>query len=250
MLIKAPNRIERRSGRHRLLTTALAESDALHRFARNPDGFMQLYGGDVLKHDKSSTVVSTSFDGHAVVIKRFNNRNLFHPVKRALRRSRAELCFDNALLLDENQIPTPEPLAAVEQRYGPVRGGAWFVTRKIDGVDLIEWFRKEPTPGADHTVVQQVLQLFQFFENHKIAHGDLKATNLFVAREKLFVLDLDSMRRYQSELVHRDRLARDARRFLKNWRKQANISELFVDDLQPLLDAEPPQSQWFRQRLR
>jgi len=250
MLTVAPKPIERRFRRRRLLTTALAETDALHQFAQAPDRFIELYGGDIIKQDRTSTVLSTSFDGQTVVIKRFNRRNIFHPIKRALRRSRAEHCFHNALLLANQRIPTPPPLAAVEERFGPLRGNCWFIAKQIDGNDLLQWFQDVPTPTRDHPIVQQIHRFFLFLSQNRIAHGDLKATNLFVSHDRLFVLDLDGMRRYRTDPVHRDRLARDARRFLKNWREQPEVMKLFAAELQALIDAEPPQSRWIRQRLR
>lgn len=250
MPIARPTPVEKRLGRQRLLTTTLCDSEALEQFARNPDRFIELYGGETIKHDSTSTVSISSLNGQKVVIKRFNSRNFLHPFKRALRQSRAEHCFNNALYLQSLGIATPAPVAAVEQRIGPMRANAWFIANYIEGDNLLDWVHDRDSLDHQHTVVKQVLKFFDEMQTHRFAHGDMKATNMLVAKARLYVLDLDGMRRYQSAVVHQDRLARDGRRFMKNWRDREHLTSLFKPPLQAILDAEPPLSQWLRQRFR
>lgn len=242
--------VEKRFGRQRLLTTAPCESQALASFAHDPDDFIRQHTDATIKRDKTSTVLLSSLDGVKVVVKRYNSRNLLHPVKRALRVSRAEHCFNNALHLQSLGVPTPAPVAAVEQRAGPLRGQTWFIARFVEGENLLDWMNRRESLDPQHRVVEQVLGFFTTMQTHGFAHGDMKATNLLVAKDGLYVLDLDGMRNYRSALAHQDRLARDARRFLKNWRNRPDLTALFTPPLQPVLDAEPQVSRWLRQRLR
>lgn len=250
MPIARPKPVEKTVGRQRLVTTTLCESEALEQFAQNPDRFIEQYGSETIKHDATSTVSISSLNGQKVVVKRFNSRNILHPVKRALRQSRAEHCFNNALYLQSLGIPTPAPIAAVEQRFGPMRGGAWFIANHVEGENLLDWMRERESLESEHTVVKQVLGFFDEMQTHRFAHGDMKATNLLVAKTRVYVLDLDGMRRYQSAVVHQDRLARDGRRFMKNWRDQAHLTALFKPSLQAIVDAEPPLSRSLRHRFR
>jgi len=48
---------------------------------------------NAFKHDKTTTVARIELSGKAMVLKRYNPRNQWHKIKRALRRSRARRCW-------------------------------------------------------------------------------------------------------------------------------------------------------------
>jgi hypothetical protein len=60
---------------------------------------------------------------------------------------------------------------------------------------------------------------------YQVSHGDMKATNFIFHSNKLFVLDLDAMKRYRNRNVYRRAILKDLGRFMKNWRGKRFESE-------------------------
>jgi len=222
--------------RRRLLTHARFHSKALDRFMLDPDAFCDQMGQRWLKQDRTATVGITSFDGIEIVVKRYNARSAFHIVKRALRVSRAEHSWRNAHRLLSLGIPTPRPIAAVEERLGPVRRRAWYLSEYLPGTLLSDWFgsRIDLNEG-DADLLDQIERCFRLMYENRIAHGDTKATNWIIVDGKLHLIDLDAMRQFgrdaTMERLHRKRFDRDIRRFLRNFEDTPAIAREFANRL-------------------
>ncbi len=228
---------EHRSLRRRLLSHVPVATQAVDRFMIDPDRFCQRQGLEILKDDRTSTVGVTSFDGRAVVVKRYNTKGLQHALKRSLRVSRAEHCYRNAHRLLDAGILTPQPIAAVEHCLGPVKLRSWYLCEYLPGMLLSDWFANRTTlDQEDEPVVEQVEQVFSRLKQARIAHGDTKATNWLIHKRRVYLLDLDSTRHYQNESLHTARIARDRRRFLRNFDSASEIHQTFESRLQAILD--------------
>ena len=97
---------------------------------------------------------------------------------RLLVASRARRAFDAARVLQRAGVFTPEPLACIEEG-----DRAFFVARFVDGRALD--VRREGEEAA---------ALLARVHAALVVHGDWKPANLLVAREGIFVLDLDAAR--------------------------------------------------------
>ena len=215
--------------RRRLIYQRYYDSSALQQFLRNPDVFIEAADAKVLKSDAASTVACISFDGRKYVAKRYDTRGLWHACKRAFRLSRAERCWRAALQLARAGIDTPRPVAVVEQRLGPLRGRAYYLTEHVDG-ELGGTYLRRPCPQRD-AIVDAVATTFARLQRHRLSHGDMKATNLIVSSGRLYLLDLDAARAHRTTRGHARAFMRDKRRFLANWNDVPELRDQFEQAL-------------------
>lgn len=192
----------------------------LERLIDDPDGTMEGPGSRILKHDGTTTLSLLSEPPHHWVVKRYNNKNTWHAVRRAVRESRAGRCWRVAPQLRVAGIATPAPVAAVEKRCGPLKGIAYYVMQWVDGVLLAEYLQQCP----DLTVpARAVGTLFQQLYRAGITHGDMKDTNILIHDARPVLLDLDAVRVHQSGASLRRGYQRDRSRFLQNWSDAATF---------------------------
>jgi RIO-like serine/threonine protein kinase len=65
-----------------------------------------------------------------------------------------------------------------------------------------------------------------------IGHGDMKATNFIVDPEnRLWMIDLDSMRLHRNRLVLARRRRQDLERFMRNWKSHPAVADIFNEHL-------------------
>jgi heptose I phosphotransferase len=186
-----------------------------------PDELMK--NAVMLKDGDSTTVVAVTLDGRDWVIKRYNLKNPLYSLSRLLRPSRAWHCWASAFRLAEAGIATPAPLLMLEKRCGLLRRQAWFVSERVVGQDPLRLLEFE---SPDSLRWQQNLalfeQLFSRMRQHRLVHGDMKASNFILqdhgdGKTTLQVLDLDATRIEQNKGRFQKYFTRDLRRFYANW---------------------------------
>lgn len=198
----------------RRFTAALrSKTDALGPLLANPD---QAFAGQLLKDGGSSTVARYSLEDQDLLIKRYNIKGFMHWLKRFWRPSRAWHSWQAAHRLRFLGINTPEPLALVERRFGPLRHKAWLVTEYCAGSDLLALFG-EGNQVPDDLTGRAIKDTFQQLASARIAHGDLKGTNLLISEGRLFLIDLDAMEHYNQDAPWRSAWVRDRERLIRNW---------------------------------
>ena len=109
------------------------DSPALRAFLANLDG--AILGGALLKDGNSCTVAAVESPIGRLAIKRYNIKSPLHRLRRLFRPSRAWRVWRSALLLEFTGIRTPAPVAMIEERFGPLRGRAWYVSRLEEAPD-------------------------------------------------------------------------------------------------------------------
>jgi hypothetical protein len=88
-------------------------------------------------------------EGRALLIKRYNLKNLRHALGRLWRPSRAWHSWREAHRLLFFDIPTPRPLALIEERCGPLRRRAWLICEYCPGPNLLRHLSADSAPPAD-----------------------------------------------------------------------------------------------------
>ncbi len=172
--------------------------------------------GALLKDGGSATVARCGNETLGpLVIKRYNLKNRRHALSRAWRPSRAWHSWREGLRLHFLGIATPQPLALIEQRAGPLRRRAWLVTAYCDGPDLLAHLdpASEPPPAEAAAIVR----LFTTLQRERISHGDLKATNLLWHGGQVMLIDLDAVCRHRTDSAYMRAWRRDRARLLRNW---------------------------------
>lgn len=177
--------------------------------------------GTLLKAGNSQTVWREMLADREVVIKRYNLKSWLYRLKRALVRSRASRAWEAALKLRAYHVNTPEPLAMIEERAGPLRRRAWLITDYQQGQGAGQYFS-----GLEHNEMHQrqldnILDMVQALALNGVVHGDLKATNFILDQEQEqgWLIDLDSMRFPRLRLVQRRGVSGDLKRFGDNWQR-------------------------------
>ena len=112
-------------------------------------------------------------------------------------------------------IATPQALALIENRFGPLRRQAYLVTEYCSGKNLLEHLDCNREPKAAEAVA--ISHLFNCLFQERITHGDLKANNLLWFANEVYVIDLDAMKRHTSSTQFSHAWNRDRSRFLRNW---------------------------------
>lgn len=220
------------------------DDTSFREFISNPDELPVSAQRAMIKAGNTCTVTSVELGQSKLVCKRYNIKNAWHAMNRAMRPTRASQSWRSAHRLLMHGIATAKPLALIENRFGPLRGAAWFVMQDVEGVSVHDFFRNSDVSRAEQGVIaRQFADILKVMQREKISHGDMKATNFLISSGKLVVLDLDALRQHSDKSSFDRAFRRDIRRFLQNWRDLAEPLELFREcfiaaGLQDYLPAE------------
>lgn len=181
-----------------------------------------------LKNGNTCTVGIGRLANQTVVIKRYNIKNFWHGLVRALRPSRAAVSWANAHRLLISNIATPKPLALVEERWGCLRRRAYFLSTYVEAPDVAQFFASNP--DAKSAVADNLAALFLKLFALRYAHGDCKASNIKIVDSQPMLIDLDSLRSYggsvASNCFFEHAHVRDLKRLMKNWQHDADTQDL------------------------
>jgi tRNA A-37 threonylcarbamoyl transferase component Bud32 len=198
-------------------------------------------GGEDIKTSCVSDVYRTQWAGRDVVVKRYNHVGLGHSLRHSIKGSRARRSWINGRRLLRLGIPTPRPLAYIDEYRGLLLWRSYIVTEFVDGRRLSALLEDERVPhGAKRRIISQVLRLMHRLSVHGINHGDLKHTNILCRAGKVILTDLDSVETHGWEWLHRRRQAVDMARFLRDLNPLRNRSDAtgdFIDAPFSSLDA-------------
>lgn len=191
--------------------------------------------GHLYKTGGAASVARIEVGSRTLVLKRYNIKNTAHWFKRFWRPSRAWHSWIEGHRLEFLDIPTPRPLAVLEQRVMGLRSRAYLVTEYVDGPDLIECFGPYVESGdAPQEQVQALVHLMQQLIRERISHGDFKGHNLFWKDGQWSLIDLDAMCQHATQLSFAPAYARDRARMLRNWPSGSALHRR-LDELLPRL---------------
>ncbi len=193
-----------------------------------------------LKHGNSATVVRFEFNAQQVALKRYNIKNGWHGLKRALQPSRAARAWANAYRLKLLNIATAKPLMLLETRQYGLRGKAYLLSEFIDAADVAEYFANTHNKTERAETVKNIVTLFYKLYLLKLSHGDMKASNIKVVDNKPVLIDLDSMRQRQSTFFFERAHMRDLRRFMRNWQADNALYNAFVKTFRVIYEDHEP----------
>lgn len=208
-------RVERSPTRFLAVKRAWQGEQFRHLLA-NPDQWVEQRREQVLKNGNSATVIRCSVDNRPLVIKRYNLKHLGHRLLRSCQRSRGSSSWANAHRLLRWGIATPQPVALIEERCGPLRGRAFFVSEYVDAPALVQLIQDQST-ALGPALANRFAEVFAGLALLRRSHGDMKALNFLIDRDRLVVLDLDSMQCQASTARLRLALAEDFARLQSNW---------------------------------
>jgi prepilin-type processing-associated H-X9-DG protein len=197
----------------RFCSVVRAERETLAPLLDAPDA--AIAEGTLMKDGNTCTVARVDVGERSFAVKRYNLKSLSHALSRCWRPSRAYHAWLAGHRLAFFGIPTPAPLALIEERAGPLRRRAFLVTEFCPGENLLQRPSPEREPDADEAAA--IVALFDRLFRQRITHGDMKATNFLWCDGHLAILDLDAMTRNKSKTAFARGWRRDRARFLRNW---------------------------------
>ncbi len=205
-----------------------------------PDSLVEDISQQRLKSGNTCTVALAEINGRKLVVKRYNIKSLWHLLGRFWRSSRAADSWVNAHRLLMYGIATPAPVALLEQRFGPLRGRAYFVAEYTSTPDIAQWLQS-PSVADDQkkSVLEALARLMHKLMLLQIAHGDLKASNIHVDDSQPVLIDLDSLREFRCKAWFEASHVRDLRRLLRNWRDQPDVQQSLMAALQKTYGDHP-----------
>ncbi len=190
------------------------ESPALDQVLLEPDQSMD--GGTYLKQGNTATVARAEINGQTRVIKRYNIKNWRHQLSRCWRPTRGWRSWHNAHYLLFNGLQTPQPIALIEERFGPLRGRAFFICDYVAGTDL-KTVLQTADPEQRQQLTEEFAGIVRRYYQAGISHGDMKADNFIVTPEGITIIDLDPMQHHRRKPALEAALKKDIRRFLDNY---------------------------------
>ena len=213
----------------RFTAVARGEADRLAPLLKSPDEAIRR--GLLLKDGRTCTVAQVELAGRTLIVKRYNLKNLPHFLERCWRPSRAWHSWREGHRLRFLGISTPEPLALIEERTGPLRRRAFLVCEYSPGKNLLDLLSPDQAPAGD--VARAIVSLFSTLYALRISHGDLKATNLLFHDGKVVVIDLDAVRQHGTENSYVRAWRRDRERLLRNWPESSTLRQWLDTHLPP-----------------
>ena len=213
------------SGRLRIHHHVRDDSPLLRQTFKHPDAALDNATCQIVKSDRTTTVGTVSLDGKRFVIKRYNTKNLWHRVRRSVRQSRAENCWHFGHLLHGLGVPTAPAVAWIQESVGPLNARSWFISDFIEGPTCQDYLTSEIEFTQAKIVLHRIVEVWKTLRDHRISHGDMKASNILLRWERPLLVDLDAMRQHRSRRSYQDALESDVQRFLKNWQKSPQLLE-------------------------
>ena len=171
--------------------------------------------GRLLKDGRTCTVACVEAPQCTLAVKRYNLKSAGHALGRCWRPSRAWHSWREGHRLRFLGIPTPAPLALVEERFGPLRRRAFLVNEYCPGIDLLSLLVPEHEPEV--AVGEALLASLGALHQARISHGDFKASNLLWHDGRVFIIDLDAVEQHRTARAYAPAWRRDRARLLRNW---------------------------------
>jgi len=201
------------------------QSEEVRTLVSDPEKYIR--EGIIIKAGNASTVTEIFFNNIECVLKRYNVKTIWHSVKYLFKASRASRSWRNAFMLNMMGISTPHPYLFYEERnFWFLRRRAFFLSEKISAPHLLDLMLDSEFSASEiKNIIASFKELFQIMVYYQVSHGDMKATNFIFHKNKLFVLDLDAMKRYRNRNFYRKAILKDLDRFMKNWHGKRFESE-------------------------
>jgi tRNA A-37 threonylcarbamoyl transferase component Bud32 len=179
---------------------------------------------EILKDDDTSTVAVITVDDKRMVVKRANTKGWGHFFRRAFRHSRAFKNWDYAQRLKSINILTFDPIAVIEERFGPFRGRSYFLCNYLEGTEALHYFAYDALPQPSWPMVAtEIVTLIKQLATAKLYHQDLNLSNIILIDNKPFLIDLDSMRTYRFGFSTKKILNKLWSRFMENWDEMPGV---------------------------
>lgn len=174
-----------------------------------------------LKAGNTATVVRLHWSDRPLVVKRYNNKSLWHRLRRLLRPNRGLNSWVFAHSLRFMGIPTARAVALLRTRLG---GPTYLVMEANPGVELDAAHLETNEP-----LCQRLVAMLDALGAEGLVHNDTKASNFLWDKngDTLTLIDLDAMQMPASQAARLSGQKRDRRRLLRNFAATPELQRRF-----------------------
>lgn len=167
----------------------------------------------------------------ALLVKRCNWGDLSRTIRSAWRTASARGCWKTGRKLIERSIPTPRPLACVEEKFGAIGYRSYLITEYIDGQSLYDCVHGGGAATSDlEHAARQVAEIWTRLVALRASHNDMKPENFIVDPSgRVWLIDLERVRFHRVGSRMRRRQQADVQTFLhpRAWRNQSDVRSIF-----------------------
>lgn len=207
-------------------------SAELVKHLQQPELFFQHQSAQMLKAGRSSTVIKVNFDQYVFVVKRYNIKNVWHGLRRALRRTRANSAWRLAQKLNLFHVATAQPVAFIEKKFLGFKSTSYYITEYVNGLSGSEYFFRNCNDRQLSCMVNRMMQLLKQLFKLEITHGDLKITNILIdEHERPILIDFDGAQEHASMSSLHKAWRKELKRFLLNFDDTPAIKDKFLAEM-------------------
>ncbi len=215
------------AGGHGWIASCLpSDREALQLAARRPPP-----GMSIRKFGTRSVVGRYESAKSDLVLKYYYPRSPLKRLTYGLRGSRAVRSWTAGLAFSFAGIPTAAPLALLEWRScGLLLDKSFLAVRHLPGIPLDDFARRHgDDPASLEPLAGNLRDIFSRMALLRIAHGDLKASNIIVDDDGgISFIDLDAATILTPENQWSAGRARDIRLFRENWLDLPGAAAVFA----------------------
>ncbi|WOG28459.1 lipopolysaccharide kinase InaA family protein [Endozoicomonas sp. 8E] len=217
------------------ITDQRDECPELSNLLADPGPFIRQ--GHIIKTGKATTVAVVTSGKKQYFIKRYNSKGFLYSLTRSLIPSRAAVTWHATQLLESIGIPTARPVALLEKRWGPFKQTSYVIHEYVESIHAMKYFAEGAEPQPEWpAVAQEIDDILYTLKRSLIIHGDLKAHNFIIQNHHAFLIDLDSLKSFQSEIRFFEKHPKDLERFDRNWKEEPKAYSLFSSLIKELRD--------------
>lgn len=199
----------------------------------NPDSAFTHPTAVILKNGRSATVVKITINQREIIVKRHNMKHVFHQLRRYVRTTRALKVWRLANKLNLFAIPVAKPIGFLEKRFMGLHSRSYYFSECLEGValgDFVRQYRHDEVRIAN--VAAKITTLLKNITKLKIAHGDLKETNILLTKnDDPILIDFDAAAEHSSVTRLKQAWKRDINRLLKNFHNEPIVAKKFKEAL-------------------
>ncbi len=154
----------------------------------------------IVKDSRTTKACIFKTDFNNIFLKRYNNKGFAFTLRYLFRRARAFRAWESAFWLKELDIPTPEPLIAIEYKTGLILNKGFLFTECIDNTITPNEFYKEciKDRALFANFAKTVAEYLFKMHSRGIFHGDFKLYNIYIQKNdnncNFGLWDLDSVK--------------------------------------------------------
>lgn len=201
-------------------------------FLQNVNTLLEQSKRPFFKDDlRGSTKIGTvEFNSKLYVIKRYNQKGLWHSFKKMFRQSRALRSWINSFYLATIGIATPQPVAVIINHFGPWRGTTYFITEFAPGIRGCDFFAAGKVATSEWPpIIANIVAMTAKLKAAHVIHDDYQYGNILVQGTTPLLLDLDHMHVYsRNSWLFRYRFRKDLQHFLNFLASNPVAHEAFV----------------------